>query len=116
MADICSYCDQEMLPSAGCDLAKFDDLPGERLRCTQKQCPGCLVARGQYHHPGCAVEDCHLCGQKAAGCACEGEEQAADETLRAPVTAAPELTEDTEGEERGEEESTPTPRGPSFPW
>ena len=43
-----------------------DDPEGEVV----PPCRDCAAARGQFHVPGCCIEDCPKCGRQAIGCEC----------------------------------------------
>lgn len=47
--------------------AEFDDRP----------CRDCGVALGEFHHPGCPVEECPRCGDRYVECDCETGEKGA---------------------------------------
>lgn len=36
-------------------------------------CGDCAVLKGQYHVPGCDIEQCPACGGQVIGCDCEYE-------------------------------------------
>jgi hypothetical protein len=42
----------------------------ERLRWPAGPCHDCAVRRGEYHVPGCDVEECPRCHGQAIACAC----------------------------------------------
>ena len=37
-------------------------------------CGDCAVQPGEYHLPGCDVEECPRCGRQSTSCDCDGEE------------------------------------------
>jgi hypothetical protein len=43
------------------------------------QCHDCAVIKGQYHVPGCDVEECPACGWQAISCECVDEEDEEDD-------------------------------------
>lgn len=36
-------------------------------------CPDCAAAKGQFHVPGCDVEECPVCGHQWISCCCDAE-------------------------------------------
>lgn len=82
---ICPDCRQEVTDTATttCTRDHFElgGRPVSRIRCGDERrartwyeygecCDDCGVAIGGYHHRGCAVEQCPLCGDYAAVCRC----------------------------------------------
>ena len=74
----CDYCEQEMVGSETCiwnymaskktgehkrDSSYFDD--GEHCH----DC-GILNRQGNFHHPGCDIERCPICGYQLISCEC----------------------------------------------
>ncbi len=37
----------------------------------QDRCPGCAAAAGQYHEPGCDLEECPCCHEPICQCECD---------------------------------------------
>ena len=70
---ICSHCEREMMTADGCifvpvafkgEFAKPIPYFGE------VRCHDCNVLPGQYHHPGCDMEQCPSCGGQLISCGC----------------------------------------------
>ncbi len=45
----------------------------------EEPCHDCLAVKGQYHVPGCDVEECPVCGGQAITCGCGEEEEEEEE-------------------------------------
>ena len=74
---ICQYCHREMTKAVGCKCIPFryerktykpikfgfDGMgsPGDR-------CGDCGALYGHYHHPGCDLERCPICGGQVISC------------------------------------------------
>lgn len=41
-----------------------------QAECREKPCHDCNAVYGEFHHPGCDVEECPWCGKQALGCDC----------------------------------------------
>lgn len=83
---LCDWCQQDMTSPAtvGCDEFTYDDYlglpPQPRIRFGQEgiglghqpgeRCPDCGVQSGQFHHPGCDVEQCPVCREQIIDCEC----------------------------------------------
>jgi hypothetical protein len=71
----CDDCNKEMSEGNGCTVEEFfakkrivygkDFLEGTQF------CHDCNVEKGQYHHAGCDVERCPLCGGQLISCQCD---------------------------------------------
>jgi hypothetical protein len=89
---VCETCNREMLVADGCIEAPFklDDKTtflrirhGEEKRHgsgfgarmpAQMRCHDCNAKKGQFHHPGCDMEECPKCHGQAICCGCFPEE------------------------------------------
>ncbi len=74
---VCEYCRREMTKAVGCKCIPFryerktykpikfgfDGMgsPGDR-------CGDCGALYGHYHHPGCDLERCPICGGQVISC------------------------------------------------
>jgi len=47
----------------GHEQGRWSDFPTDR-------CPDFAVKKGGYHHPGCDVERCPVCGRQLISCGC----------------------------------------------
>lgn len=78
----CEYCHQEMAPGNGCTARKAAIPYGEETRfgetfgknwTSDRSCHDCGATKGQFHHPGCDMEECPECHGQAISCACYSE-------------------------------------------
>lgn len=86
---ICTECNQEMTTATGCSAEQFDDFSDKVVRdrirfgdetrfgpwgvergAVGTRCHDCGVEFGQFHHPGCDVEECPRCHRQAISCDC----------------------------------------------
>lgn len=75
----CELCGQNMLRSDGCTYAyvEYKGNPVERIKYGEEsgkgpceRCPICDVLPGHFHHKGCFVEECPICGDLITSCGC----------------------------------------------
>lgn len=87
---ICEFCDQETTEVEDCVWARengvemkflpyhMDAIPygNEANRMAGREdtlCHDCYVIAGNFHHPGCDVEECPYCEGRLIVCVCERE-------------------------------------------
>lgn len=81
---ICRICGQEMKVAKGClashlihkgtpyERIKFMGTGGEgKADSPGSRCPDCDAQIGQYHHMGCDLEICPICGGQLLSCKCK---------------------------------------------
>lgn len=89
---ICTWCTQEMLTARTCAVEVLHrsgvayQLPryGAELRYGRplppgRRCGDCGVLPGAFHHLGCDVAECPLCGQQLISCDCHYDEDGPEE-------------------------------------
>ena len=84
----CEACGQEMLTAKGCTFTHVITHQGKKYKRIKfgeeswlpdwapETCGDCGAHRGEYHHPGCDIERCPICGGQLLSCDCDIESYA----------------------------------------
>lgn len=80
---VCTWCDREMTSARSCSASELH-LRGEPVAMIRfgdelgwgrpSRCHDCGVGRGGFHHPGCDMQRCPLCGGQMLSCGCRFDE------------------------------------------
>lgn len=84
---VCDWCHREMTAATSCSVdalhrngRRFDLKPygDECNRSTSTGCGDCGVLHGGWHHPGCDLQPCPVCGHQLMSCGCRFDEDDVD--------------------------------------
>ena len=94
----CDFCEREMADGTGCTSHMVSGIPRVpygmetrdalshlhqggvsaiallrkyRAGCLARPCHDCKAPTGTFHHPGCDVEECPVCGYQTITCGCD---------------------------------------------
>lgn len=81
------------------------DWHAEVVADASRRCHDCGATAGEYHEPGCDMEDCPRCGGQSIACGCDGDPEVIEELHAAvemiwPIIealATSEITRDAQG-------------------
>jgi hypothetical protein len=85
---VCEWCHGEMTMPISCTvdafhrngrrflMVPFGAEPGRRT--SGDQCGDCGTIRGGWHHPGCDLQRCPVCGRQLISCGCRFDEDETD--------------------------------------
>ena len=86
---VCSWCFAEMMTAQSCtvDAMHRQGVPVPMIPCGREfgwppatmRCGDCGVARGGWHHPGCDMQQCAVCGEQMLSCDCRFDEDGPDD-------------------------------------